>query len=119
MGILILQRLFLEAILDIFYFPIWWYSKGALYAIKKCFGFFKQGNANLAPGLWLANLFVPMFGQFDWEGRIVSFFMRLVQTIVRTFGLLLWLLFCLALFIMWLSLPVVVFYGLVFWSHSN
>ena len=113
MGILILQRLFLEVILDVFYFPLWWYSKGAWYAMRSCFGLLKQGNANLAPGLWLANLFVPMFGQFDIQGRIISFFMRLVQIVARTIALVVWLLFCLVLFVVWLVLPLAVLYGLV------
>jgi hypothetical protein len=113
MGILILQRLFLETILDFFYFPLWWYTKGSLYAARSCFGIFKQGNANLAPGLWLANLFVPMFGQFDFQGRVISFFMRLVQIIARTVALVVWLLFCLVLFVIWLALPLIVLYGLV------
>lgn len=112
MAILILQRLFLEAILDIFYFPIWWYSHGALYALRRCFNLFKEGNASLAPGLWLANLFVPMFGQFDIQGRIISFFMRLVQIIARTIGLMIWLVFCLALWLVWLLLPIVIIYGI-------
>lgn len=111
MYILILQRLFLESILDIFYFPVWWYSHGAGRAGKWCWEIFKRGNANLAPGLWLANLFVPMFGQYDFQGRLVSFFMRLVQIIARAFALALWLGVCLIFFFGWLALPALVFYG--------
>lgn len=114
MYILILQRLFLESILDIFYFPVWWYTKGAGHAGKWCWQMFKHGNNNLAPGLWLANLFVPMFGQYDFQGRLVSFFMRLVQIIARAFALALWLIVCLAFFSVWLALPVLVFYGLFY-----
>ena len=114
MVILILQRLLLEALLDIFYFPLWWYSRGLLYAVRCCVDIFKQGNVALAPGLWLLNLFVPMFGQFDWQGRIISFFMRLVQIIARSIALLVWLGFCIVLFIAWLLLPIIVFYGLIY-----
>ncbi len=114
MSLLILQRLFLEAVGDIFYFPIWWYTKGALYALRQCLDLLKDGNVNLAPGLWAANLFVPMFGQFDIQGRVISFFMRIVQIIVRTFGLLLWLVFCSALFLVWLLLPIVALSGIVY-----
>ncbi|OGH93229.1 MAG: hypothetical protein A2563_01320 [Candidatus Magasanikbacteria bacterium RIFOXYD1_FULL_40_23] len=114
MFILILQRLFLEAILDVFYFPVWWYTKGALHALRQCFQILKNGNASLAPGVWIVNLFVPMYGQFDIQGRIVSFFMRIVQIIARTFALALWFGFCSVLFIIWLALPVVVFYGIVY-----
>lgn len=114
MFILILQRLFLEAVLDIFYFPVWWYTKGALYALRKCFDLLKNGNASLAPGLWLANLFVPMYGQFDIQGRIVSFLMRVVQIIARGFALLLWLGICSVVFIAWLALPIIILYGIVY-----
>lgn len=114
MGILIFQHLVLESIIDIFYFPLWWYSKGIVYALRQCFALLKSGNESLAPGLWLANLFVPMYGQFDWQGRIISFFMRLAQILARIFGLFLWLVFCSTLFLIWLALPVVVFYGLIY-----
>ena len=113
MSILILQRLFLEAVLDIFYFPIWWYTKGAAHALRGCFNLLKLGNENLAPGLWLANLFVPMFGQFDWQGRIISFFMRLAQIFVRAIALVVWLGLCLVLFLCWLVLPILVFRGMI------
>ncbi len=114
MGILIFQHLLLESIVDIFYFPLWWYSKGALYALRKCIGLLKSGNESLAPSLWLLNLFVPMYGQFDFQGRIISFFVRLVQIIARLFGLLIWLLFCVILFLIWLVLPLAVLYGLIY-----
>ena len=114
MGILIFQHLLLESIIDIFYFPLWWYSKGIVYALRQCFSLLKTGNESLAPGLWLANLFVPMYGQFDFQGRVISFLVRLVQIIVRIFGLFLWLIFCSILFLIWLALPMVVFYGLIY-----
>jgi hypothetical protein len=114
MPVLILQHLLLESILDIFYFPVWWYTKGARFAARYAFYLLKSGNANLAPGLWLANLLVPMYGQFDLQGRIISFFMRLVQIIARTFGLLIWLAFCFILFLIWLGLPILVLLMLVY-----
>lgn len=114
MGILILQRLLVESLIDIFYFPLWWYSKGALYALRRCFNLLKSGNENLAPGLWLANIFVPMYGQFDFQGRLISFFMRLAQIIGRLCGLMIWLVFCSILFLIWLALPIFVFWGLIY-----
>lgn len=112
MSILALQRLALEAFLDIFYFPLWWYGAGALKALSWCFGLMKSGNNRLAPGLWLANIFVPMFGQYDIQGRLVSFFMRFIQIIVRAFALLVWIVFCLILFFVWLAIPAAVIYGI-------
>jgi len=112
MWILVFQQLLIEALLDIIYFPLWWYTKGALHALRWCFDLLKDGNEDLAPGLWLKNIFIPMYGQYDWEGRIISFFMRFFQIIFRTFGLLVWTVFCLGLFIVWLALPIAVAWGL-------
>lgn len=113
MFILILQRLFLEAVADIFYFPVWWYTRGALHAALWCIGFLKNGNRQLAPGLWLRNVFVPMYGQHDIAGRLVSFFMRAANIFIRSVLLLLWLVVCVAFFAAWLAIPLVISYGLV------
>lgn len=113
MYIVIFQRLFLLAILDIFYFPIWWYTKGAIRGLRAVWGLAKDGNARLAPGLWLKNIFVPMFGQYDWQGRMVSFFMRSVQIVFRSVALVGWFFLCVVLWLAWLSLPAVAFYGIV------
>ena len=37
----------------------------------------------LAIKVWIKNIFVPMFGMHDWQSRIISFFMRVVQIIGR------------------------------------
>jgi hypothetical protein len=114
MAIIILQRLLIEAAIDIIYFPLWWYTAGIRYMLSKVGALFKAGNAFLAPGLWLKNLFVPMFGQYDWQGRVVSFFMRLVQIIFRTAALAVWLACCFLFFLLWLALPLLVFYGILY-----
>lgn len=113
MWILILQRLAIEAILDVLYFPIWWYTGGVWHALMFCLDMLKEGNRNFAPGVWLRNIFVPMYGQYDWQGRIISFFMRLAQIIGRTFALLVWLVVCLIFFLIWLALPLVVVAGIL------
>ncbi len=113
MWLLIFQRILFDAFVDIFYFPLWWYTGGVLHASKWCFGFFMEGNQTLAPGLWFKNLLVPMYGQYDWQGRIISFIMRFVQFCFRSLALLFWLLVCLFLFTIWLLLPVVVVAGFI------
>ena len=112
MYLIILQRLALEAILDIAYFPLWWYSGGAKHALFWVATQIKVGNDRLAPGIWLRNLFVPMFGQYDWEGRLISFVMRCVQILARTIALVVWFVICLVLFLVYLIFPAVVLYGL-------
>ncbi len=113
MWILILQRLAIEALLDILYFPIWWYTGGVWRALLFCLDMLKEGNSNFAPGLWLSNIFVPMYGQYDWQGRIISFFMRLAQVLARTVGLFIWFVVCLIFFLVWLIIPLAVVMGIV------
>lgn len=113
MYVLILQQLLWEAFADFFYFPIWWYTRGALRSAQWCFGLLEWGNLELALGVWLRNIFVPMYGQYDWQGRIISFVMRVVQIIFRGWLLLIWLMVCVLLFFVWLVLPIAVAYGFI------
>ncbi len=110
MWIIVLQRISIEFFWHLIYFPIWWYSVG----LKKSFAFaldwFKMGNTYLAPGLWLKNIFVPMYGQRDFQGRLTSFFIRFVNVIIRGLGLLFWLVLSILVFMVWPALPVVFFY---------
>lgn len=106
-------KLVTQFFLDIFYFPLWWYSVGVKNMARVCLGLVDDGNANLAPGLWLKNIFVPMFGQRDWQGRIMSFFMRLVNVIARGFGLGIWIFLVFLFFLLWIVLPLFVLYFLL------
>jgi hypothetical protein len=112
MFLVVLQRLITEALVDIFYFPLWWFTFGLARAGKWSWSLLKSGNEWLAPSLWISNLLVPMYGQYDWEGRIISFFMRLAQIIARLFALAFWLLFCLILFFSWILWPLLMIYGI-------
>ncbi len=113
MFIIVIQRLFIEAVIDIFYFPLWWYTGGVLFAARKMIRYIHIGNEYLAPALWLKNLFVPMFGQNDFQGKLISFFMRFVQLIVRSGMLAVWIVFVFCLGIAWLAWPVIVVYSLI------
>jgi len=113
MFVLIFQRLIIEALLDAIYFPVWWYTRGIGHAAGYCFKLLKSSNASLGPGLWLANIFTPMYGQYDWQGRIISFFMRVVQVIFRSIALFIVAIFYFILFLMWIVAPLIIVYGLV------
>ena len=112
MWLVVLQRMTLEFLFDLVYFPLWWYTGGVLYAGKFCFHLLQDGNMNLAPGLWLKNMFVPMFGQRDFQGRLMSIFMRFVNFVGRLIALFFWFFVCLVLFCVWLIIPVFVVYML-------
>ncbi len=113
MYALALQQVLLEIIFDLFYFPIWWYTFGMFRAARWSAGVFKEGNDLLAPGIWLRNIFVPMFGQYDWQGRIISFFMRMIQIIFRSAALIVWLFVSTCLFVGYVFIPIIIVFGIL------
>ncbi len=110
MWLLVFQRLILEFILDIIYFPVWWYTGGVKRAAVFCFELLREGNIHLAPFLWLKNIFVPMYGQTDWQGRLMSIVMRFFNVIFRSIALLVWSVAVWVLLLVWLALPALVIY---------
>jgi len=108
-----IKFIFKDIIFDILSWPVWWYTAGALSALKKTGRVISQGNQELSLSIWAKNIFTPMFGQYDWQGRI-SFFMRLFQLIFRSIIFILWIIFAFIGFIFWLVLPLVIIYEIVF-----
>ena len=98
---------------DILYWPAWWYSKGLLKVGLFCLTDIKDQEERLGLSIWIKNLFTPMFGQYDIEGRLISFFMRLIQIIIRSIVLVIWIFLMIAIFIIWIILPIIVIYQLV------
>lgn len=102
---LILQRLAMEFVFDVFLFPVWWYTNGLKRVILACGRTVQEANISLAPGIWLKNIFVPMYGQSDWQGRIMSVFMRIVNIIGRGFAFGVFLFFMFGLILLWIAFP--------------
>jgi hypothetical protein len=94
-----------QLMLDILYFPIWWFSAGLFGVARYLWERFQDGRMRLAPGLWLKNLFVPMYGQRDWQGRLMSVFMRFVNVIGRSIFLIMWIFFLVILLSVWTVFP--------------
>lgn len=87
---------------DLLYFPFWWYTHGFLRFAKSLVKALRFKWQDLGVGVWVKNLFVPMFGVRDIAGRLISFFMRLVNIIGR---FLYFLIFAL-IFFMWFLLKL-------------
>jgi len=68
----------------------------------------------LAIDVWLKNLFVPMYGQYDFTGRLISFFVRFVQIIGRIVIMAIWGIILFAWLFVWILLPAVLMYFVVF-----
>ena len=106
----ILKIIFLDTILDILYFPLWWYSRGMILAIRWVGKSILELENFLGVGIWAKNIFTPMFGQYDLQGRIVSFFMRFFQIIFRSIAFLVFSGFYLVIFLVYFILPIVILY---------
>lgn len=98
----------IELVGDILYFPLWWYSVGLRQLIMSLAQQVKSSERYLALGLLARSLFLPMFGQYDREGRIISFFMRLIILIGRSIYMLGLLAIDFLLIVVWMGLPVLV-----------
>ncbi|MEK7183349.1 MAG: hypothetical protein AAB776_01805 [Patescibacteria group bacterium] len=79
--------IFKDVLLDIVMFPVWWYSRGLLLMLQWCVDTLKGYAKYMAISVWIKNIFVPMFGQNDWQSRLISIFMRSVQIVGRSIGL--------------------------------
>lgn len=98
--------IFKELVGSVLHWLLWWYSTGLKKAWDRVGHMAAAGNDYLGLTVWLKNFFKPMFGQNDWQGRLVSLFMRLIQVIFRFVAWLLWDLLALAIFFFWIALPL-------------
>jgi hypothetical protein len=109
----IVKSFFFETLLSIFYFPIWWYTKG----LKKRFLFLKKRVKDLSDALALkimfANYFKPMFGDYSRQGRMISFFMRTILLLWRIVLFLAGFLGLLLLFLGLTFLPAIAVWQIV------
>lgn len=101
-----------DFLVEVLYFPIWWYSSGLKKTTLAVFGNIKATSRNLALGLLFKNLFKPMYGQSDKAGRAVSLFMRLVLLCAKLFVFTLFFLFYCLILIFWLVVPILVVWQL-------
>jgi hypothetical protein len=108
------SKIFILVLIDeiktLLYFLIWWYSRGFLNAFKGAMAFIVSMDETLGFRIWVRNLFVPMFGQHDFSGRVISFFLRLFQILVKGLMLLFVIVIVIVFLIIWLLLPFFVLY---------
>ncbi len=103
-----IKVIFLEIIWEIIFFPIWWYNQGLKRVILYVWNSLKNSSRILALPIMFKNLFKPMFGQYDREGRLISFLMRIILTISRVLVFLVLLFLNIIILLIWILLPVVV-----------
>ena len=73
----------IDLIKHLLYCLLWWYTSGFLITLKHIGARILVVWHSLALQVWFKNIFRPMYGQYDTASRIISFFMRMIQIIVR------------------------------------
>jgi len=106
--------IFIDIIADFGYFPIWWYTTGLKQSFFRMLDTVRQADREMALSVWVKSIFKPMFGQYDWQGRLMSFFMRVVQIIFRFLLVCAWFLFAFMIFCAWLILPLFIITEILF-----
>ncbi|MEK7632660.1 MAG: hypothetical protein AAB473_02620 [Patescibacteria group bacterium] len=103
---------------DILRFPAWWYGKGLLRAATYAMEFVQGYVRSIGVMTWARNMFVPMFGRYDWQSRIISVFMRLVNVVGRGFVTIIVAAIVLGIFAFYVALPGIAVAFILFHATS-
>ena len=79
--------LLIDLLGSVLWFPIWWYSTGLLRVVYGSIQALKFRVREYGLAIWVKNLFVPMYGQYDWSGRVISVLVRFVVLVFRLLSL--------------------------------
>ena len=116
---LLIKYITIDLVGDFIYFPIWWYTRG----LKKTLLFtglkIQEVQNSLGVSVWAKNIFRPMYGQYDLQGRFISFLMRFFQLILRSIAFAFAFVFILVLPIIWIVLPIFVVFQIFLIISGN
>ncbi|MEI6511439.1 MAG: hypothetical protein WCO25_05380 [Candidatus Uhrbacteria bacterium] len=84
-------RLVLTELFDgIVSLPAWWYTRGLAIMTAWFQKFVRDASERFSLGVWVRNLFVPMYGDTEWSGRAISFGVRFAMIFVRGGAVAVW-----------------------------
>lgn len=107
-------KMAVELIWNIIFFPLWWYTAGFMVMINGLINFVSNREKGLGFLVWLKNIHKPMYGLTDWQGKLISFFMRLLNVILRGILLLFFIVLAFIFALVWIALPPFVLFQIVF-----
>lgn len=99
--------LFIDLLGSVAWFPVWWYTKGLLMVANSAFNALRYRARAYSFVIWIKNFFVPMYGEYDWTGRLISVFMRFVVLIGRSIALVVEAMVYAAGLVVWVLAPAV------------
>ncbi len=96
---------FIDLFGSVVHFPVWWYTRG-FWGVLRYFGqALSYRWTSYQFRIWLKNFFVPMYGQYDWSGRLVSVFMRFFVLLGRLIAYVIEAITYFLFIILWLIVP--------------
>lgn len=72
---------------SVVWFPVWWYTKGLQRVVMASVRALQFRIREYGFGIWIRNFFVPMYGQYDFAGRLISVLVRFAVLIGRLVAL--------------------------------
>lgn len=92
---------------SLLWFPVWWYSTGLKRVALGVHSDLTYRWQEYGFAIWLKNFFVPMYGQYDIAGRLVSVFMRFVVLVGRAIAFVVEALFYAVGICLWVIAPII------------
>ncbi len=96
-----------ELVGSVLRFPFWWYTDGVMGLASWFLRELHFRWKSYSFLIWIKHFFVPMYGQYDWSGRLVSLLMRFVVLWARAVAFVLEACFYLICCFAWVLWPPV------------
>lgn len=98
---------------SVLFFPVWWYTKGLAYQARAFARRVRSTFRTLGLRILVEHFTEPMYGDYSKSGRAISLVMRTLQLGVYSVIMFIALILFVALFLIYLILPVLVTYEIV------
>ncbi|MBI5793891.1 hypothetical protein HZA87_02265 [Candidatus Uhrbacteria bacterium] len=107
---LVFRTLLAEGIREGLFWPLWWYSRGLSETTSWLLESVKGSIKFFGVDVWIKNLFVPMYGDASIAGSLISFGVRAVMILIRSLGVMVWVVAAILLFFLYLlAFPLALF----------
>ena len=113
-GVLAIKYFFADLLGGVIAFPIWWYTFGLKIMLQWLGRSIKLVNQYTAVSVWIKNLFVPMYGETGFAGRVISFFIRLFMILARGLGFVVLSILVFTLFGLYLAILPLAVIGIIY-----
>lgn len=108
----------LDIVGEVFYWPIWWYTRGLWEVLKWVGRGLRDEWIVLALGPWLRSMFTPMYADYSFAGRAISFVFRIIILGFRLVKFSIWLAWYFIGALLYVGLPAAAVYLLVMFMRK-